>query len=450
MLFREGGNLADFDAAIRLAPNNPYFYFGRGDAFGDHRRWDEAFADFDRAIQVNPKLRKEFYEHRGYVKWMKNDLAGAIDEITSALEISADNPDLLNRRALLKLWNRDLDGALADCDVGLISRPDDLNLIETRIDVLIEQDKFETALNDLNKAIEFEAATKFLARRGKVNRNLKNFDESIKDFSNAIKLNPLEPLYFVERAITWSAKKAFDEAMDDCDKAIAMNPEFRTAYACKGHILRMFEKLDEAMIELNRSLALDEKNPVALTGRALVWYAKEEMEHCEQDLRRALEADNKYVDALVLIGFLHAFQSQDKQAVESLNEAVQIKPDHGFAVLLLSSLLATSPDDEIRDNARAIELAKHLVKLQGNREYTAHLVLAIAHAKDGNYELATQSLERAEEIVPKNESNAMLRIAETIRRKQTFRIKLSFSPTEERYTIRLQDLDKPNSCVIKE
>ena len=46
--------LPDFDAALRLDPNNAWAFMSRGRAKADLGRYEEALADFDTALRLDP------------------------------------------------------------------------------------------------------------------------------------------------------------------------------------------------------------------------------------------------------------------------------------------------------------------------------------------------------------------------------------------------------------
>ena len=74
---------------------------------------DGAIADFDRAIELNPKDDAPYY-NRAQAKRLKNDVAGAIADYTRAIELGSTNPAAYNNRGNARAENNDRDGAIAD------------------------------------------------------------------------------------------------------------------------------------------------------------------------------------------------------------------------------------------------------------------------------------------------------------------------------------------------
>src|SRR5436190_19962747 len=74
---------------------------------------DGAMADFNRAIELNPKDDAPYY-NRAQARRMKNDTAGAIADYTRAIELGSTNPAAYNNRGNARAENNDKDGAIAD------------------------------------------------------------------------------------------------------------------------------------------------------------------------------------------------------------------------------------------------------------------------------------------------------------------------------------------------
>ena len=81
--------IAQFDEAIKLAPNSAIGYALRGLAFYDLERWDESIASLRRAVELDPNnpqirinLANSLYE--------RQDNAGTIEQLRAAVELRPD------------------------------------------------------------------------------------------------------------------------------------------------------------------------------------------------------------------------------------------------------------------------------------------------------------------------------------------------------------------------
>jgi tetratricopeptide (TPR) repeat protein len=95
----------------------------RGIEKGKKGDLDGAIADFDRAIELNPKDDAPYY-NRAQAKRLKKDAAGAIADYTRAIELGSKNPAAYNNRGNARAENNDRDGAIADYTRAIELKPD--------------------------------------------------------------------------------------------------------------------------------------------------------------------------------------------------------------------------------------------------------------------------------------------------------------------------------------
>jgi tetratricopeptide (TPR) repeat protein len=94
----------------------------RGIEKGKSGDLDGAIADFNRAIELNPKDDAPYY-NRAQAKGLKKDTAGAIADYTRAIELGSTNPAAYNNRGNARAENNDRDGAIADYTRAIELKP---------------------------------------------------------------------------------------------------------------------------------------------------------------------------------------------------------------------------------------------------------------------------------------------------------------------------------------
>jgi len=95
----------------------------RGIEKGKQGDLDGAIADFDRAIEIDPKDDAPYF-NRAQAKWQKKDTAGAIADYTRAIELGSQNPAAYNNRGNARSDNNDQAGAIADYTRAIELKPD--------------------------------------------------------------------------------------------------------------------------------------------------------------------------------------------------------------------------------------------------------------------------------------------------------------------------------------
>ena len=79
--------------------------------------------------------------------------------------------------------------------------------------------------------------------------------------------------------------------------------------------------------------------------------------------------------------------------------AIRLNPRDGGSMLRLSRILATSPDDLVRNGARAVTIAERLAQATGGKDPRVLETLAAAYAEQGEFQRAATVVLRALQIV---------------------------------------------------
>jgi tetratricopeptide (TPR) repeat protein len=78
--------IKDYSHAIKLRPDNPAPFDGRGLAHANRSNFELAIKDYDQAIKLKPDQAQAFY-HRGLAKFGLCDIDGADADIAKAREL---------------------------------------------------------------------------------------------------------------------------------------------------------------------------------------------------------------------------------------------------------------------------------------------------------------------------------------------------------------------------
>jgi tetratricopeptide (TPR) repeat protein len=95
----------------------------RGIEKGKNGDLDGTIADFNRAIELDPKDDAPYY-NRAQAKRLKKDTAGAIADYTRAIELGSTNPAAYNNRGNARAESNDQDGAISDFTRAIELKPD--------------------------------------------------------------------------------------------------------------------------------------------------------------------------------------------------------------------------------------------------------------------------------------------------------------------------------------
>ncbi len=171
--------------------------------------------------------------------------------------------------------------------------------------------------------------------------------------------------------------------------------------------LRLLGRRDEMIEYLRKGVALGTAGAAYYSDLGVLLAEDGEHEEAERLLRRALELEPCPIVAWVhLSNLLHA-QGRYALQLETLEQASARCPDSPDLRNDLAYALATSPDDALRDGARALRLAQQAVSEGGgNPSYLD--TLACAFAETGDFASALSTLDRALSMIEgRDEYDAM-------------------------------------------
>src|SRR5216683_658015 len=86
------------------------------------------------------------------------------------------------------------------------------------------------------------------------------YNNAIKDFTQAIDLDPKYTLAYLGRADSWNSKKKSDQALADLDKVITLAPNQPTGYNDRAMVWMDKGAFDQAIADLDRAISIDANN----------------------------------------------------------------------------------------------------------------------------------------------------------------------------------------------
>jgi tetratricopeptide (TPR) repeat protein len=119
------------------------------------------------------------------------------------------------------------------------------------------------------------------------------------------------------------------------------------------------------------------------------------MEEAIADYTAAYQLDNKRIDAICERGQVYQQGGNFELAIRDFEQCYKVKPDAPQAALQLAWILATCPDESLRDGARALTIAGDNCDLITCRRTEPLNALAAAYAELGDFQKAKQLQQRA-------------------------------------------------------
>ncbi len=161
------------------------------------------------------------------------------------------------------------------------------------------------------------------------------------------------------------------------------NPRARVSY---GVDLYAAGKLEDAERELREAVRLKETSAPAHANLGAVLCAQGHLDDGTRHLERALALDPEYHSAHANLAEAYAALGRRADAAREFSRAVDVAPDNPFLLNRLAWLLATSPEDTVRNGPRAVELAERAASITNRQDVMSLETLSAAYAEVGRFE----------------------------------------------------------------
>jgi tetratricopeptide (TPR) repeat protein len=275
--------------------------------------------------------------------------------------------------------------------------------------------------HDINRYAN-ELTSWALNRRGQLKAEAGRDTEAIGDFDEAVTADPQRWRAIHNRGVLLAQAGEFEKAFDDFNRTIEINPQFAKAYSNRAALFVVAGNLEPAMQDYARAIELDPKLAVAHRGcgRAchLLGDLEEAVRHYDESLR--LAPDDAYAvasraDVLTDLG-------RYAEAAQQYDRAIEIDPNSSQAHSGSAWLLATCPDDDVRNAELAIDRAERAIELTGREDAATFDTLAAAHANAGDFAAAARTARQAVQLAAAEEREAFQERLLTYQREKPFRI----------------------------
>jgi|GEM_PF-2880258 len=187
-------------------------HLNRGKDFFVGGKWNEAIAEFDRAIAIDKNLA-EAYFYRGFALDEKfdgsdkRDFDRMIADYTSSIRLNFNNPGVFHMRARAYHMSYFLYGNADGFDLAIADYTEAIRLYSNNPD--------PNAFNN----------------RGNVYHEKGDFNRAIADFTQAIQLNPDHVNAFYRRGLVYAESGDLDRAIADWESVLRIEPNNANARA---------------------------------------------------------------------------------------------------------------------------------------------------------------------------------------------------------------------------
>ncbi len=266
---------------------------------------------------------------------------------------------------------------------------------------LMLDERWDEALSHLRAATDVAPqAADLWAWLGEVQLQLGDTTQADRSLRRALTIDVSHPIASFQIGNLLSRQRKLAEAARFYERALKVRPDLADAHYQLSAVLFQLRQTDDAVRHLERFVELrpeDTNARVNLGGLlASLWRLAE----AEKQLEKAIQVEPDNSMARNNLGRVLQDQSKDGAAVEQFEIAMRSTQSALPAAMNLAKLLATTDDQAVRDEKRAIAVAQKCVDATSGKRADALGVLAVALSSAGQHgkavETATKALRIAE------------------------------------------------------
>lgn len=132
--------IASYTQALNYAPSSGDLYQARGAIYADLHQWDNALADYNRALEQEQDVDPEIYVDRGDIYVKQKQLRKAIEDYTKAIALDADfDGSIYWARGRVYAEQNEWEKALNDYNIAIQRAPENTEIYADRGHIYLQQ-----------------------------------------------------------------------------------------------------------------------------------------------------------------------------------------------------------------------------------------------------------------------------------------------------------------------
>lgn len=351
----------------------------------------------------------------------QDDDGSRVKDLDAAVKANPSNAEALQARALLRLQNNDVTGAVDDLKVLLKQDPTNQAVAQVAVEQLVNLGRTEDALVLLNEALQASPSEGLYRLRGIIYRAEGKEDEALADFGKALAMQPKDPISLLQRAEISLGRGDVKSAKRDLGEAIRVEPRVADTVAAvrvRCYIAVEEGRLPDAINDMNLIVQANPEDAFWALQLASLYVQDKRPRKAIELINDILKRQPKNAAALRTRADTWLGLGDHAAAIKDYQSALEIgieSPQQKSGVLNnLAWVLATSPKDELRNGERSIKFGTEAAELTDFKEPHILSTLAAGYAEQGDFEQAIKWSRKAVELGREIEHNQVGQLEEEL------------------------------------
>jgi protein O-mannosyl-transferase len=315
-----------------------------------------------------------------------------------------------NNLASLVAQQGDITGALELYKTALDEKPDYHEVYNNLGNLFLAEGKMEDAAREYTISLKLDPTYDVAnSNMGQILVKQGHIEEGIGHFRRVLQTNPTFFDCRLSLAAALAAIHETGEAEQQCRMLLRTSPDSSRVHDELGLILLQEGDAAGAVTELREAVTLQANYPKALNNLGFALASQGRFKEAIEQYNAAIELSPRDVEAQINLGDALMKSGQTSGAIQAAEAALSQNPGDPGLENLLARILATAPQANLRDGARAAALAEQAQNAAGDENPEIWQTLAAAYAQQGKYAEAVTTIASAIELAKRTADGGLLK-----------------------------------------
>lgn len=282
------GAIAKFNQALEFNPKYYLALLKLGDIIVQLNRNHESLGYYSQALEIQPNCYEALVSY-GTALLTLGLYEKALNSYEKALRINTKDIDSwLGKGSALNALGQ-YEESLENYNQAINEHPDDSRLYVNRSQVLGILERYREAIIDCDRALRISSDWMIWYNRGGAFFCLSLYEEAIKNYREAIRLEPKAHEVWADLGLALHSLKRYDEALDSYDKAIKANRNDGVAWLNRGLTLIEMNRFEDAIKHYDAAVTIFPNDYHLWSNRSQALKELKLYEEALLDLEKAIE-----------------------------------------------------------------------------------------------------------------------------------------------------------------